>query len=196
MAKYDPQFEKEIRLSLMEELLLDNGWGVLDVEQNLDSDWIMVARDEQGWLQPTNALPFNSEILSYKSVEGFQVNHQTGNISFFMEPWSPEDQDWERLFSGYDVNEMMVKNLGAAFFSLDPVDPEKPYHPFNTMRFAPSGLADSALMHTMLLTDYMLKFMTTGQEVQGIYPFERQPIENALSHLPPYLYDIIERYRQ
>ncbi|WP_428412143.1 AHH domain-containing protein, partial [Legionella sp.] len=196
MAKYDPQFEKEIRLSLMEELLFDNAWGALDVEQHLDSDWVMVARDAQGWLQPTDALPLNPQIPSYKRVEGIQVNHQTGNISFFMEPWSPEDEDWERLFTRDDVSEMMVKNLGAAFFSLDPADPNKPYHPFNTMRFAPSGLADSALMDTMLLTDYMLKFMTTGQEVQGIYPFDRQPIENALSHLPDYLCDIIKRYRE
>lgn len=113
-----------------------------------------------------------------------------------MEPWSSEDQDWERLFTGYDVKEMMVKNLGAAFFSLDPADPDKPYHPFNAMRFAPSGLTDSALMQTMLLTDYILKFMTTGQEVQGTYPFDQKPIENALSHLPGYLYDIIERYRK
>lgn len=64
------------------------------------------------------------------------------------------------------------------------------------MRFAPSSLAESELLNTMLLTDYILKFMTTYQEVSGQHPFDQRPVDNMLSHVPKYLRQIIEAFQE
>ncbi|MDA0698117.1 MAG: J domain-containing protein, partial [Proteobacteria bacterium] len=195
--EYDPTLEQQFRLDLMEELLFENDWTFLDVEQRLDSPWIMVDRDQDGWMIPTRALPYkDNEGIQYKTINGAEINHKTGKINFFMTPWTSERPVYEKLFTQFDLEELLEKNIGGAIFSLDPVDPLKPYHPFNAMRFAPSSLAESELLNTMLLTDYVLKFMTTNQEVQGEYPFEQRPVLGMLKHLPLYLLRIIEAFQE
>ena len=62
LDEHDPALEKKFRLDLMEELLLDNAWMSWDVEQLLNSPWIMVDRDEQGGIKPTRVLPYNGEL--------------------------------------------------------------------------------------------------------------------------------------
>ena len=54
--EYDPAVEQRFRQKLMDELLFDNNWTFLDVEQNIDSPWIMVDRDEQGFISVPLAL--------------------------------------------------------------------------------------------------------------------------------------------
>lgn len=194
--EYDPAIEKKLRLDLMEELLFDNGWSAMDVEQHIDSPWIMVDRDEEGWLKPTRSLPYveEEEFVKYRTVNGAEVNHATGEINFFMIPWTRDRSIYEKVFTLFDLQEMLEKNISGALFSLDPVDPDKPYHPFNLMRFSPSQLCESELLHTMLLTDYVLKFLTTHQEVQGRYPFEQRPVASMIEHLPLYLRQIIDDF--
>ena len=194
--EYDPAIEKQFRLDLMEELLFDNAWTFLDVEQKIDSPYIMVDRDPQGWMRPTDSLPYpeEPELGKYRSINGAEVNHKTGEINFFMTPWTKDRPIYEKVFTLFDLHEMLEKNISGAIFSLDPVDPDKPYHPFNLMRFSPSQLCDSELLNTMLLTDYVLKFLTTNQEVQGQYPFEQRPVHSMIKHLPLYLRKIIEDF--
>jgi len=194
--EYDPVVEKKFRLDLMEELLFDNAWTFLDVEQRVNSPYVMVDRDEHGWMRPTRSLPYpeETELVQYRSINGAEVNHKTGEINFFMTPWTEGRPVYEKVFTLFDLHELLEKNISGAIFSLDPVDPDKPYHPFNLMRFSPSQLCDSELLNTMLLTDYVLKFLTTNQEVQGQYPFEQRPVHSMIQHLPLYLRKIVEDF--
>lgn len=194
--EFDAEVEKKFRLELMEALLFENSWTFLDVEQRIDSPWIMVDRDTRGWMNPTRSLPFNEsvDIVKYKTINGAEVNHKTGKIHFFMTPWTQGRPIYEKVFTLFDLQEMLEKNIEGAIFSLDPVDPDRAYHPFNAMRFAPSQLCESELLNTMLLTDYVLKFLTTNQEVQGQYPFEQRPVFSMIQHLPAYLRKIIEDF--
>lgn len=41
------------------------------------------------------------------------------------------------------------------------------------------------------ISDYILKFLTTGQEVQGKYPYDMRKIETAIQELPDHLKKII-----
>lgn len=194
---YDAQVENKIRLDLIDELLFNKGWTFMDVEQNIASPWIMVARDEAGWLNPTRPLPFNDDKnhTVYARINGVEINKTTGDIQFFMEPWQRSLPICMKRFSLFDVEEMLEKHLTGAIFSLDPVDPEKPYHPFNVMRFGPEQLCETELLNTMLLTDYILKFLTTNQEVQGQYPFEQRSASTMMQKIPPYLRKIITDFQ-
>lgn len=193
---YQPEVEKKLRLDLMDELLLDNDWTFLDVEQRIDSPWIMIDRDEQGWIRPTRSLPYTMEkdFQVYRTINGVEINQKTGEINFFMTPWTQGRPIYEKLFTLFDLQEMLENNITGAIFSLDPADPDKPYHPFNLMRFSPSQLCDSELLNTMLLTDYVLKFLTTNQEVQGQYPFDQRSVAPMIQHLPEYLRNIVARF--
>lgn len=196
---YNPETENKLRLQLMESLLLEKKWTFLDVEQNLDSPWIMVDRDEEGWLAASaRTLPFGDDegIVKYREVHGAEVNYKTGEVTFFLEAWDKKYGNNDKLFTLYDVQEMLEKDLHSAIFSLDPIDPDKPYHPFQTMYFQPTQLCETELLNTMLLTDYILKFLTTNQEVQGQYPFEQRPVKKMIQHVPEYLRQIITNFHK
>lgn len=200
--QYEPEVEKEIRLETMEALLKEKGWEFKnDIEKRLCSPEVMIDRDSEGWMRPSTSCPFptNSKFVVFSEIHGAEVNSETGEITFFLEKWVDKslsyDNGHEKRFSEYDIQEMLEKNLGSAFFSLDPI-PDKPYHPFNEMRFGPSRLYGSELLNTMLLADYMLKFFTTYQEVQGKHPFAQRSIENMIQHLPPHLRKIIDDFHQ
>ena len=64
------------------------------------------------------------------------------------------------------------------------------------MRFAPDQLCESELLNSMLLTDYILKFITTNQEVQGEYPFEQRPVAQMVQHLPLRIRQIFNNFHQ
>lgn len=194
--EYNAEIERKFRIDLMEELLFENSWTFLEVDQNIDSPWVMVDRDEEGWMKPTRSLPYTDDMafVKYRSMNGVKVNHTTGEITFFMEPQRSDRPEYEKTFTLFDLQEMLAKNLNGAVFSLDPVDPDKPYHPFNALRFGPRRLVESELLNTMLLTDYVLKFLTTHQEVQGQYPYEQKPVDQMISYLPAYLRKIIDDF--
>ncbi|WP_218814678.1 hypothetical protein [Rickettsiella endosymbiont of Dermanyssus gallinae] len=96
-----------------------------------------------------------------------------------------------RLLTLFDLDQMFQRRLGSAIFSLDAADPDMPYHPFNQMRFAPTTLHHSPLLHTMLLPDYLLKFLTVGQEVQRRDPYQLRSLDGITHHLPDYLKKVI-----
>jgi curved DNA-binding protein CbpA len=193
---YDAELEEKIRLELMENLLADRHWTFFDLEVNLNAPWIMVDRDENGWLSPTRSLPYgdDSSLNLYRAINGAEINNLTGEITFYLTPWSPERPAYEKAFSLFDLQEMLEKNITEGTFSLDQVDPDKKYHPFQKMRLEPTQLDESELLNTMLLTDYVLKFLTTNQEVQAQYPFNQRSISQMILHLPQYLRNIMERF--
>lgn len=196
--RFDPEAERKFRLDLMEELLNEYSCGFGHVEENLSFPKVMVERDEDGWLNISKALPgvSHSSFEVFKAIRGAEIDHKTGKLVFFFEQWTTDSPDYEKSFTLFDMQEMIYKNISGAYFSLDPADPNKPYHPFNLMRFAPSQLHESEFLNTMLLTDYILKFLTTGQEVQGIHPFDQRPITQLIAHLPEHLRKIIDDFHQ
>lgn len=137
---------------------------------------------------------FNLSIEKFTSLEGFEINYKTGEISILLHRWDDHEYPHHQAFVLFDLHEMIAKNLKNAIFSLDPVDPNKPYHPFNAIRFAPDNLHKTELLNTMLLTDYMLKFLTVNREVQGNHPYTLRPAEQMIKHLPRYLRNIITAY--
>src|SRR6185312_2699956 len=155
--------------------------------------WTMDALDN-GWTNPTRTIPFTPEsgLHSYKTIHGLELNYKTGEYAFILDYWQPEkDAPYNKLFTLLDLDELFQTQMTSAIFSLDPADPDLPYHPFNQMRFAPSTLFHSQLLHTMFLTDYLLKFFTTGQEVQRQPPYDLRPIDPLIAHLPGYLKQIL-----
>ncbi|MBU0456455.1 MAG: DnaJ domain-containing protein [Pseudomonadota bacterium] len=195
--KYDPASEQKIRLALMDEMLLKKGWTFLDLEENLNSPWIMLNQDEEGWMAPSK-LPWQetSSVKTYRSLNGLQLNYKTGKLEFLFKKVAANDLEYTRVISEFDLTEMLERNIQGAVFSLDPVDPEIIYHPFNKMRFAPDSVYKTEFFNTMLLTDYILKFLTTGREVQGQYPYATRSLERITAHLPLYLKKIITDFHE
>lgn len=194
----DLLLEQKFRLDLMDELLFEQGWTFFDVEPLMNAPWVMMRRDPDGWMDLSRSLPFAQEDTTpkYSAINGVEMNPKTGDIQFFLTPWPEYRPASEKLFSLYDLQQLLENELDSAIFSLDPVDPDMPFHPFNQMRFAPAKLQGSALLHTMFLTDYLLKFLTTNQEVQGEYPFEQRDVAHLIKHLPQYLRQIIYDYHE
>lgn len=195
---YDEETEKKLRLDLMEQLLNEKGWSFAEMEHHLQSPKMMVARDDNEWFKPTRVLPFvdDTDLTIYKALGGAEINEETGEIVFYMQPLVSTDVPSQKLVTLADLQQMIEQNVEGGFFSLDPVDPNMPYHPFNKMRFGPTQLYESELMHSMLLTDYMLKFLTTDQEVQAAYPYDRRSVEDMIQHLPLHLKNVIKRFRE
>ena len=194
---FDPEFEKSIRLKLMRELLSVNRWTFFDLDLNLDSPWVMIDRNEEGWMRPNRALPYSEsqKLKNYTSIDGVEFNYATGELSFSLKGWEKDDLDYDNLICLHDITELFETNMTGGFFSLDPVDPDMQYHPYNKMRFKPARLNRTQLFHSMLITDYLLKFFTTGQEIQGRHPYDMKSLENLTQKLPRYLKDIIENYQ-
>lgn len=186
---YDEKIEKNFRLKLMQELLSVNKWTFYDLDYNLHSPWLKVDKND-GWLMPTTCLP-DAAVEAFSSIDGLQLNYKTGELTFILDPCQVDAQDYKRLLTLTDLSELFERNITAAIFSLDPADTDMAYHPFNKMRFAPSTLFNSQLLHTMLVTDYILKFLTVGQEVQGKHPYDMRSIDKFIQHLPGYLKKII-----
>lgn len=194
--QYDPETENKFRLELMEQLLRDNDWGFLNLDQYLVSS-VMIKRDRQNWMELQKPLRvIECGVPTYASLDGIEINYKNGQIKFVLDDGRAKSPNHTRFntFTEYDLIEMLEKNVMGASFSLDPVDPNMAYHPFNTMRFAPNDIYKTQFLNTMLLADYVLKFLTIGAEVQGKYPYDMRPVTEMIEHLPQHLKDIIEKF--
>ncbi len=177
----------------MELLLKNNNWKFADINVHLMSHAV-VQRDPTSWMCFTKPLRvITGCIQSFASLQGIEINRKTGDIKFTLsELTEGYCTDKHNTCNINDIIEMLEKNIMGASFSLDPVDPNMMYHPFNTMRFEPKDLYQTQFLNTMLLTDYILKFLTIGQEVQGTYPYDMRPVQDAIAHLPKKLKKIID----
>ncbi len=189
----NPETENQIRLMLMEVLLRERGWDYDDIENNVLFHQTTLERDQQRWLAPRsmlsemNPLPVNE----LRSVDGIEMDYKMGDIHILATPVDAKTADCFRALSYADIVEMIKNNIQAAIFSLDPIDPDKLFHPFNTMRFAPSAILGTQFLQTLLSTDYLLKFFTVGQEIQGTYPYQFRSLNSLTEHLPLYLKNVI-----
>ena len=192
--RFDPEEEQLLRTQLMEASLAEKTASFVDISKNIHSDWNMVNRDEFGWLKPFAPLPFMAGLKIYQSIEGLEYS-DTGEIQFVFKAWDEQDPINKRAFSSLDFQHMLQNNLYQISFSLDQKDSQYPYHPFQTMAYSPASLEGSEYLFTLLDTDYLLKFFTTGQEVQGQYPYAMRPVQAILDALPLQLQNIISEYR-
>ncbi|AIL65464.1 hypothetical protein NOVO_05475 [Rickettsiales bacterium Ac37b] len=191
--EHNPIQEQILRLDLMQELLAKDNWTFADLDKNIDSPWIMVDQDSEGWMKPNASLPLieDPRVKKYSSLEGVEINHTTGEINFQLKEWKTSDPLYEKLFTIHDLNEMLERKISYISFSLDPADPDMRYHPFNEVYFKPHSLYQTQFLHTSLMADYILKFLTMGQEVQGRYPYQIRSIEQLIGHMPEELKNII-----
>jgi len=195
----NPKYEDELRERLMHALLRENGWYDWDVMNNVDSLGIMFDRDEDGWIVPNRSLPLEAfEVEELQGISGIEVNHTTGELSFFFEKWIEGlDPPYRKsLITPWDLFTAAEINARAPFFSLDQVDPDMPLHPFNKMRFSPLAMRGTQLLLDLMIADYLLKFLTVGQEVSGKPPYKMRSLDGLMARLPFYLRDIINDYRR
>ena len=193
----DPEVTAQLRLNLMLALLDKNGHRNFDhVTQLLSAPSVFVDRDEEGWMRRDRGLPVPNlpALGQFKSLDGMEFNPSTGEIKFQLTPWRSGMATHDKLFTLADLGTLFSNHLGAAFFSLDPADPDMQYHPFNQMRFAPAALEGTSLIQTMFLTDYVLKFLTVSQEVQGQAPFAFRSVNTLLEGLPEHLQAIVHDF--
>ncbi len=192
-----PEVTIQLRLNLMLALLAKNGHRDFNhVTQLLSAPSVFVDRDEDGWMRRDRGLPVPNlpALGQFKSLDGMEFNPDTGEIKFQLTPWRSGMPAHDKLFTLADLGTLFSKHLGAAFFSLDPADPDMQYHPFNQMRFAPAVLEGTSLIQTMFLTDYVLKFLTVSQEVQGQAPFAFRSVNTLLEGLPAHLKAIVHDF--
>ncbi|MBP9777579.1 MAG: hypothetical protein KBD25_00190 [Rickettsiaceae bacterium] len=184
---------KELRFELMQKLLAKHNWSINDLRRNVDSPWLMINRDSEGWIIPQNFIPFpeHEAIQRFKSLNAVTMNKKTGHIEFIFDPLRDDEAKFKGALTVYDLIEMLEKNIQIAFFSLDPVDGNMHYHPFNVMRFGPENIYRTQFFNSMLITDYLLKFFTVNQEVQARDEFKTRPLDNLLQNLPGFLKKIL-----
>lgn len=195
--EYNQKIEDSIRLKLMQELLRINHWTFADVNRLLKPELTTtVERDSFNWLNPTRALSFSNRAGNYfTTINAVTINSKTGQVMMNCEKYDADNAStYSKLLSDADFRELFNNRTTDALFSLDPVDPKIEYHPFNKVRFAPSNLYQSQLLHTMFLADYLLKFLTVGREVQGAHPYAMRSLDEVIKILPLPLKKIIENF--
>lgn len=193
---FDEITEKKLRRKLMKAFLEERGASFLDISKNMHSDWVMINMDQQGWLQPDLVLPFAAPLKTYQSLDGVEIDLATGTVRFALKPWTPQDPLHKKAFT--DCDWMQIAKLGGypkIYFSLDPISAEHRHHPFQQMVYAPVALRDTELFSTLFYTDYLLKFFTTGYEVQGQYPYDVRPVRSLIEKLPRPLQESIFQFQ-
>ena len=89
------------------------------------------------------------------------------------------------LFDSDDIIDVLTKGLTNTIISLDQPDKELLSHPFQEMKYLPQSLVNTKYLTTLLHTDYLLKFMTTGMEINSCWPFPmRLSSEGFMQRLP------------
>ena len=134
---------------------------------------------EDGWYDSDQRrLRFPPGEETYCDLLAVTIDNKTGEVSF---EFAHSDKNNAALFSSGDVHEIMSRGIEDNFFSLDEVDPNLPYHPYQVMRYAPAGpLRGTRYLKALFEADYLLKFFTTGNEVSSIEPFDARPTTDGL----------------
>ena len=194
--KHNPEEEKAFRLKLMLELLSINRWTFTHIKTNLQSPLVQVNRDSKGWMLADRSLSFSSEKsdVFFRSINGIEIDDKTGQIKFNFEPAS-ENSSHSKLISAFDLQQLLALQVTSALFSLDQPDADHRFHPFQKMRFIPERIYYSQLQQSMLDADYLLKFFTTGWEVQAKEPFDMREISVCSKKLPAHIKKIFDDYR-
>lgn len=169
------------RLQAMHSALVELGLSWADVER-MASGFGLVSRDENGWLLDRTT-PLADGRFDFTAIRGVEIDLTSGKVTVLA----------TRVARGSTAGLVGVGDIADAFagaweapvLSLD-APGEVPgagiprtHHPFNEVVFTPASLATSgnvsSALATMLHTDYVLKFLTTGAEVSARAPFAIRP---------------------
>ncbi|MDP1574675.1 MAG: J domain-containing protein [Coxiellaceae bacterium] len=160
-----------------------------DMAELIDQPYSHMQRDAGGWFVMNRELNFPdaAQIKIYKSFDGYEIDKATGKINFLLKEWQEGDPRSLRLFTEFDVAQMLNLGIDGGMVSLDQVDPQLRYHPMQMVRFEPNHLKGTGYLKTLLMTDYLLKAFTVGHEVSANIPYLTRKIDTLLSSLPAHL---------
>jgi hypothetical protein len=177
------------RQQSMKSLLAKKHWNVFDIERLLNHP--LIPRTPEGWLySERKPLGLLGRKL-YSKVDGIKFNFNTGEVKFLFVPTRYPGA--AALFDSDDIVDVFTKGITNAIITLDQPDQEFLSHPFQEMKYLPASLTNTKYLTTLLHTDYLLKFMTTGMEVNSKWPFPMRPAsEGFMQRLPKRLQDLLK----
>ena len=174
----------------MEALLKTKGLSWSDISDSMCSP--LNPRSQGGWLLQKNHLGGN---LEFAEMKGFSMNIDVDSPSIKLTIVPASTQGKRGMFSANDVHTVLQipsKDRFPIIFSLDPPNTTQRFHPFQQLRFSPSSLETTELLHTLLHTDYLLKCFSVGSDVSTKPPFmQRHSSEGLTANLPPHLKRIL-----
>ena len=177
------------RSRAMEALLEAKGLSWSDITDSMCSP--LNPRTPDGWLLQQEQLGGN---LQFAQLKGFEFNTDSDN-PFIKLTAVPESRGAKGLFSTADVHTVLqipTTDLFPIIFSLDPPSEAQHFHPFQQLRFEPASLERTDLLHTLLMTDYLMKSFSVGSDVSAKPPFmQRDCSEGLLANLPPRLKKVL-----
>lgn len=178
-----------IRQQSMKSLLAKKNWTVLHVERILNDR--LIPRTSDGWLLNERA-PLNlSGPKLYNKVDGISFNYKTGEVKFLFVPHQYPGP--MALFDSDDITDVFTKGLTNTIISLNQPDQTFLSHPFQEIKYLPQSLANTKYLTTLLHTDYLLKFITTGMEINSKWPFPmRLGSEGFMQRLPQRLQELLK----
>ena len=179
------------RSRAMEALLVDKGLSWSDISDTMSS--FLNPRSPEGWLLQQKHLGGN---LEFNELKGFELRTDPDNPSVKLSAVpTQKSQDKCGLFSTADIHTVLhipSKDLFPIFFSLDPPSETERFHPFQQLRFYPSSLQGTDLLHTLLHTDYLMKSFSVGSDVSANPPFiQRDCSEGLTARLPLHLKEVL-----
>lgn len=177
------------RARAMESLLKTKGLSWSDISDSMCSP--LNPRTPDGWLLQQENLGGD---LQFAQLRGFEFDIDSDSPSIKLTA-VPTGHGAKGLFSTADVHTVLqipTKELFPILFSLDPPDETQHFHPFQQLRFVPSSLERTDLLHTLLTTDYLMKCFSVGSDVSAQPPFiQRDCSENLTANLPPRLKKVL-----
>ena len=180
-GEVDTLTDDGLRLTAMNELLAEKKWSWDDVQRRLLSN--MIAIDRNGWQIMNGKLLGSVSTSNIQRLVGLEINKKDFSINVLVERSSRLNvfNREPALLSLGDIACGISLNQPGSFLSLEAIDPQQtPYHPFNKLIFFPDELEGSELLFTMLHTDYLLKQLSMGFEIQYYPPFQLRPVSEGL----------------
>jgi hypothetical protein len=173
----------------MEAIMETKGLTWSDISDSMCS--ALNPRTPDGWLLQQTHLGGN---VPFATLKGFEFNIDSDH-PFIKLTAIPAGHSKQGLFSGADVHTVLQipkEDLFPIIFSLDPPNDAQRFHPFQQLRFEPSSLENTDLLHTLLQTDYLMKCFSVGSDVSAKPPFlQRDCSEGLTANLPPRLKKIL-----
>lgn len=183
LCKHNELSTNECLQRSMQKFLDNEGlsWG--DIANSITSP--LTPRDKDGWLIPQTHLGTN---LPYSIITGFEFDMKSSEVKIFHEKNGPG------LFSMSDINEALIYQESGYFVSLDELNSDQKFHPFQKIRHSEThSIQGTRCQYTMLHADYLLKSFSVGMEVSAKPPFIQRSCKTGLiSHLPSHLQEILK----
>ncbi|WP_028388988.1 polymorphic toxin type 17 domain-containing protein [Legionella fairfieldensis] len=171
----------ELRLLTMKLLLEQSKTSLLELDQLMNAPYVSMPQDDNGfWMTGPLNYPDNPDsmnLIIYKSFEGYSLNPKTGDIQLMLTRWMPGDKPEERLFTHDDLLALIEGGVGRAIFSLDANSVYRQYDPLQIVRFSPQSLKDTEYLRSLFATDYIMKMISQGTEINARPPYNTRPID-------------------